>query len=113
MSIHDLGCAAARMASEAARQVLSAAFIGFVVVVGSSAAGAADRDLAERGKYLVTIGGCTDCHTPGHFLGKPDMKRHLGGSEVGFEIPGLGTFYGSNLTPDEATGLGRWSAHDI
>jgi mono/diheme cytochrome c family protein len=62
-----------------------------------------------RGKYLVTLGGCQDCHTPGHFFGKPDMTRALGGSEVGFEIPELGTFYGPNLTPDKATGLGGWT----
>jgi len=84
-----------------------------LVAVGSQSAGAADRGLVERGKYLATIGSCTDCHTPGYFLGKPDMKRHLGGSDVGFEIPGAGVFYGPNLTPDEATGLGRWSESDI
>jgi mono/diheme cytochrome c family protein len=66
-----------------------------------------------RGKYLVTLGGCQDCHTPGHFLGKPDMARALGGSEVGFEMPGLGTFYGPNLTPDRATGLGGWTDAQI
>jgi len=43
-----------------------------------------------RGKYLVTFGGCTDCHTPGHFFGKPDTARLLAGSDVGFAIPGLG-----------------------
>lgn len=69
-------------------------------------------ETADRGKYLVTIMGCTDCHTPGHFLGKPDMARFLGGSDVGFEIPGLGTFYGPNLTPD-ATGLAAWTEADI
>lgn len=67
----------------------------------------------ERGKYLVTIAGCTDCHTPGHFLGKPDRTRFLGGSEVGFEIPGLGVFYGPNLTPDKETGLGAWTNAQI
>lgn len=66
----------------------------------------------DRGQYLVTIMGCTDCHTPGHFLGQPDMTRFLGGSDVGFEIPGLGTFHGPNLTPDP-TGLGSWSEADI
>ena len=30
----------------------------------------------ERGKYLVEVGGCTDCHTPGNFLGHPDMTRY-------------------------------------
>ncbi|MFC3086120.1 c-type cytochrome [Tabrizicola soli] len=68
---------------------------------------------AERGRYLVAIIGCNDCHTPGHFLGKPDMERFLGGSDVGFEIPGLGVFHGPNLTPDEETGLGSWSEAEI
>ena len=36
---------------------------------------AADRAEVERGKYLVTLGGCIDCHTPGYFFGKPDMNR--------------------------------------
>ena len=75
---------------------------------------AADRaDQVARGKYLVTQGLCTDCHTPGHFFGKPDEARMLGGSEVGFEIPGLGVFHGPNLTPDKATGIGGWSERDI
>jgi mono/diheme cytochrome c family protein len=69
----------------------------------------ADDPTAARGKYLVNLGGCQDCHTPGHFLGKPDMTRALGGSEVGFEIAGLGTFHGPNLTPDKETGLGGWT----
>jgi mono/diheme cytochrome c family protein len=73
---------------------------------------ASDSQVA-RGKYLVTLGGCNDCHTPGNFLGKPDFSRRLGGSEVGFELPGLGTFYGPNLTPDKATGLGNWTAKQI
>jgi mono/diheme cytochrome c family protein len=68
---------------------------------------------ADRGKYLVTIASCHDCHTPGYFLGKPDMARFLGGSEVGFELPGLGVFYGPNLTPDKETGLGSWTDAQI
>ena len=67
----------------------------------------------KRGQYLVTFGGCNDCHTPGYFFGKPDMARFLGGSEVGFEIPGLGVFHGPNLTPDQETGLGKWSPQEI
>jgi len=27
----------------------------------------------DRGKYLVVAASCNDCHTPGFFLGKPDM----------------------------------------
>jgi mono/diheme cytochrome c family protein len=67
----------------------------------------------ERGKYLTGFGGCLDCHTPGYFLGKPDMTRYLGGSEVGFEIPGLGVFHGPNITPDKETGIGTWSEDEI
>ncbi len=74
---------------------------------------AADQQTIARGKYLVTLASCTDCHTPGFFFGKPDNARYLGGSEVGFEIPGLGVFHGPNLTPDKETGLGNWSDEQI
>lgn len=67
----------------------------------------------ERGKYLVTVAGCSDCHTPGTFLGHPDRGRYLGGSDVGFAIPGLGVFAGPNLTPDKETGIGNWSIQQI
>lgn len=74
---------------------------------------AADPAAVARGKYLVTIASCHDCHTPGYFLGKPDLARFLGGSDVGFELPGLGVFLGPNLTPDKATGLGNWTDAQI
>jgi mono/diheme cytochrome c family protein len=66
-----------------------------------------------RGQYLVTVMSCTDCHTPGALLGRPDMTRFLGGSDVGFAIPGLGVFVPPNLTPDPATGLGKWTEAEI
>jgi mono/diheme cytochrome c family protein len=67
----------------------------------------------ERGQYLVTIAGCNDCHTPGGMLGAPDVKRRLGGSDVGFGDPASGVWVGGNLTPDKETGLGRWSTDQI
>lgn len=73
----------------------------------------ADDAQIERGRYLVTIAGCSDCHTPGGLVGAPDMKRYLGGSDVGFSIPGEGVYVGQNLTPDAETGLGKWSVADI
>lgn len=79
----------------------------------AAATGGAQAQQARRGEYLVAVIGCGDCHTPGHLLGKPDMKRKLAGSDVAFEIPGLGAFAGPNLTPDKETGLGRWSVKDI
>ena len=66
-----------------------------------------------RVAYLVQFGGCGDCHTPGHFFGKPDTSRLLGGSDVGFEVPDLGIFVGPNLTPDRDTGLGNWTKEEI
>ena len=89
-----------------------AAVITAGVVLDSIEAVAQNAQI-ERGKYLVTLGGCNDCHTPGYFFGKPDATRILGGSEVGFEIPGLGVFHGPNLTPDNDTGLGKWSMDEI
>ena len=74
---------------------------------------AADPAAVERGKYLVTVASCHDCHTPGYFLGKPDMARYLGGSDVGFKLPGVGVFHGPNLTPDKETGLGNWTDAQI
>ncbi len=67
----------------------------------------------KRGEYLVTLASCTDCHTPGALLGKPDMSKFLGGSDVGFVMPELGYFWGPNLTPDKETGLGNWSEEQI
>jgi mono/diheme cytochrome c family protein len=76
-------------------------------------AAAADAARLARGKYLVSFGGCNDCHTPGYFFGRPDKTRYLGGSDVGFAIPHLGVFVGPNLTPDDKTGLGRWTVAQI
>jgi mono/diheme cytochrome c family protein len=93
---------------------LTAAAFGAAVLLVASMGGAQAIDPPTvRGKYLVNLGGCLDCHTPGYFLGKPDMARYLGGSEVGFEIPELGVFYAPNLTPDKETGLGAWTDAQI
>jgi mono/diheme cytochrome c family protein len=99
-----------------ARKAMVVALLAALMMTGAAIfrdkARAADAQI-ERGKYLVTIAGCSDCHTPGYFLGKPDMARFLGGSEVGFELPHLGVFYGPNLTPDMETGIGKWSRAEI
>jgi mono/diheme cytochrome c family protein len=84
-----------------------------LLLAGLAASAAFADPQVERGKYLVTIGGCGDCHTPGALLGKPDESRLLGGSDVGFAVPGLGVFVGRNLTPDKQTGLGDWTSAQI
>jgi len=72
----------------------------------------AQGDAAARGKYLVAIIGCNDCHTPGGLTPKPDMARFLGGSDISFSVPGLGDFTPPNLTPDK-TGLADWTPDQI
>ncbi len=91
----------------------TAAVAAIALSAAATFASAADDKTVARGKYLVTIASCTDCHTPGYFFGKPDMARFLGGSEVGFEIPTVGVFYGPNLTPDKETGLGGWTDEQV
>jgi mono/diheme cytochrome c family protein len=80
------------------------------------AAGIAGTELStqvKRGHYLVEFAGCGHCHTPGHFQGREDTSRELAGGDVGFEVPGAGTYVGRNLTPDKETGLGKWTATQI
>lgn len=95
---------------------------------------AASPDLVGGGRYLVTILGCNDCHTP-YKMGKdgpePDMTRMLSGHPEGMKLtppPKLeepwgmvasstqtawagpwGISYTMNLTPDENTGIGIWT----
>jgi len=84
---------------------------------------AADSQV-ERGKYLVGITGCHDCHSPKITGMKPDPDRILSGRPQSTKVPssalgevhasedltawtgGWGQSVASNLTPDPATGLG-------
>jgi mono/diheme cytochrome c family protein len=102
-----------RLTPHAAAALAGLALAISVMITAGPAQAQTSRTEIARGKYLVNFGGCIDCHTPGYFLGKPDMEHALSGSEVGFEIPGLGVFHGPNLTPDKATGLGNWSKAQI
>ena len=64
-----------------------------------------ERELAERGKYIVTVHDCSGCHTPVGDEG-PVWDRYLsGGNRTAFR--GYGTFVTRNLTPDKETGLAR------
>jgi mono/diheme cytochrome c family protein len=57
-----------------------------------------DMKQVERGRYLVKIAGCNDCHTPGYLLseGKVPENLWLTGDKFGWRGP-WGTTYGSNL----------------
>ena len=57
-----------------------------------------DSKSLDRGRYLVKIAGCNDCHTPGYIqsAGKVEEKLWLTGDRLGWRGP-WGTTYASNL----------------
>jgi len=61
------------------------------------AAKSASADV-QRGRYLVRITGCNDCHTAGYAMsgGKVDEKLWLTGDKLGWRGP-WGTTYPANL----------------
>ena len=83
----------------------------------------------ERGKYLVVVGGCHDCHSPKAAPGtiEPDPKRLLSGRHATTAAPAKpanmgeiavsgdltawhgpwGVSYAANLTPHPVTGIGK------
>lgn len=94
-----------------------------------------DIDQIERGKYLVMVMGCADCHAPkkmGIQGPEPDMERFLSGHDAKLNLGSFNkeilqsgqwvvfnsqstAFYGpwgvsfaANLTSDE-TGIGTWT----
>jgi mono/diheme cytochrome c family protein len=92
------------------RAWLAPALLAALVAVGACSQSDQGAQVA-RGKYLVAIMGCSDCHTPGGLTPHPDMTLYLAGSDADFIVPGLGAFTPPNLTSDKATGLGAWT-HD-
>jgi|GEM_PF-2369204 len=94
-----------------------------------------DQAAVQRGRYLVSIAGCEDCHTPkkfdpalgmpvndeglafaGHPKNAPDPEGTVGQHDMGligptftsFKMP-FGTVYSSNITSDQKTGIGSWT----
>lgn len=67
-------------------------------------AGTSDDPVLARGQYLVTIGNCASCHT------RPDGAPFTGG--LAFTTP-FGKIYSTNITPDDETGIGKWTAMDL
>lgn len=98
------------------------------------------QNMVERGRYMVTAGGCNDCHTPKIFGPKgmqPDTSRMLSGHPAETELPSFdpkkigpghwvlfapsltasvgpwGATFSANLTPDSLTGLGAWKEENF
>jgi hypothetical protein len=124
--------------------VVLTALTALVIMTAAQAFAQPERGRApmtpvERGKYLVTICACNDCHSPKVFtlMGPvPDTTRMLSGRPANSPMPALsdsiigmtpdkwgaigtadltawrgpwGTSFPTNLTPDTATGLGSWT----
>jgi len=102
----------------------------------AAAPAAPTQSPVERGKYLTTVGGCNDCHTPkklGPNGPEADMTRELSGNpsteklapvpdklfekgwltlannHLGAWAGPWGVSFAMNLTPDKETGLGSWT----
>jgi len=118
--------------------VLAVAAAATLAVSASARAQFAGADTIARGKYLVTVAVCNDCHTPWKMGDKgpePDMSRMLSGHPEGLALPPppaqqgpwimnasatntawagpWGISYTANLTPDPETGLGKWTARNF
>ncbi|MBV8642669.1 MAG: cytochrome C [Candidatus Eremiobacteraeota bacterium] len=76
----------------------------------AAADGGATQSVFARGRYLVVIGACNDCHTPGwrESDGSLPPSRWLTGSRIGFRGD-WGTSYPVNLRLEfQALGEDQW-----
>lgn len=98
------------------------------------------EEMVARGRYLTTVGGCNDCHSPKVFGPEGmsfDSTRLLSGHPANEPLPAVdkkalqpgywvmlsggmtaamgpwGISYAANLTPDTATGIGAWREIDF
>jgi len=103
------------------------------------AAPAPSQSVIKHGEYLVTVIGCSHCHTPmkmGPNGAEPDMALFLSGHPAALKMPTApklpqgpwlitvagtntafagpwGVSFTANLTSDKATGLGSWTEKDF
>lgn len=93
-----------RLAARAPVRLICALLAG---VLSNSTAARAEPDsyaAVVKGRALTTAGDCIACHTA------PGGVPFAGG--LGLQTP-FGTIMVPNITPDDGTGLGRWSADDF
>jgi len=116
--------------------VLIAFVLSFIfILAAATSAGASNQyqgDTLEHGKYIATIAGCTDCHTPlkAEFQdptkltleqlkiiafnagAAADESKLLAGGRA-FDLGPIGVLFTRNLTPDKETGLGNWTDEQV
>ncbi len=69
-----------------------------------------EADLVAYGKYMTNAAGCYDCHTrqeKGSFVG----QEYAGGME--FKMPDGAVMRSANITPQEGSGIGSWTAEQF
>jgi len=64
------------------------------------------QDLIEKGKYIFHASGGCSCHTDT----KNDGAFLAGGRPINTPF---GTFFGTNISPDPSTGIGKWTDEDF
>ncbi len=75
-----------------------AVVLGMSLRTGQVTAQTMDAQTVDRGRYLVIIAGCNDCHTPGYLrlAGETPEELWLTGDASGWPGP-WGITYGTNL----------------
>jgi mono/diheme cytochrome c family protein len=86
------------------RRTLQVALLGLGPLLLADCVAAQSTDVVTRGAYLARAGDCVSCHTA------PGGQPYAGGYRL--DTP-FGYLLAPNITPDAATGIGRWSADDF
>jgi mono/diheme cytochrome c family protein len=96
--------------------------LGWPVLLGPKARSLSARqfdrggEMAARGEYLVEgVFSCMKCHSPldTAIPGAPALVGMNGAGAIVISDNSTGVVVASNLTPDEETGLGRWTDDQI
>ena len=68
-------------------------------------------DTIAYGRYMVQIAACAECHTPAVKGKQIEGMDFAGGFE--FALPKGGKVRSVNITPDNETGIGKWTLTDF
>lgn len=71
-----------------------------------------ESDVSARGRWLLKVASCADCHDSVDARHVPIPGRGLAGGQA-FPLANGGMVYAANITQDKATGIGAYSEEDI